>query len=65
MSIINSINIIRPDDWHVHLREGTMLELVTQFSSRVNHRSIVMPNLEVPVTTLEQGKVYKKSRKSQ
>ena len=46
MSRINFINIIRPDDWHIHLREGNMLDVVTQYSSRVNHRSIVMPNLK-------------------
>ena len=60
MSIFNSVNIIRPDDWHVHLREGNMLEAVTLHSSRVNHRSIVMPNLEIPITTLQQGRDYKK-----
>ena len=60
MSAINSIKIIRPDDWHVHLREGDMLEVVTQYSSRINHRSIVMPNLQVPITTSQQGINYKK-----
>jgi dihydroorotase len=59
MSKLNSFNIIRPDDWHVHLREGDMLEAVTQHSSRINHRSIVMPNLEIPITTSQQGTDYK------
>ena len=59
MSVINSINIIRPDDWHVHLREGNMLDLITQHTSRVNHRAIAMPNLEVPITTSQQGIDYK------
>ena len=59
MSIINSIKIIRPDDWHVHLREGNMLEAVTRYSSRASHRSIVMPNLEIPITTSQQARDYK------
>ena len=62
MSIINSIKIIRPDDWHVHLREGNMLEAVTQHSSRVSHRAIVMPNLEIPITTSQQAKDYKNGK---
>jgi dihydroorotase len=45
----NILNIIQPDDWHVHIREGEMLKAVTKFSSRVNHRCIVMPNLEKPI----------------
>ena len=59
MSVIHSIKIIRPDDWHIHLREGNMLKAVTRHSSRVNHRSIVMPNLEIPITTSQQGIDYK------
>ncbi|MDC0226758.1 dihydroorotase [Alphaproteobacteria bacterium] len=56
---INSIQIIQPDDWHVHLRENEMLEAVIQYSSRINKRCIVMPNLTVPVTTLKMGLDYK------
>ena len=55
----NSIKIIRPDDWHVHLREGLMMEAIIKSSSRVNNRCIVMPNLEVPITTTHQGLDYK------
>ena len=61
MNTINSIKIIRPDDWHVHLREGDMLEAVIQHSSRANYRSIVMPNLEIPITTSQQANDYKKN----
>ena len=46
---MEKIEIIKPDDWHVHIREGEMLKAVTKFSSRVNHRCIVMPNLEKPI----------------
>ena len=58
---VNLIKIIKPDDWHVHLREGDMMQAVTQYSSRINHRCIVMPNLETPITTSKQGEKYKNS----
>jgi len=54
----NSIKIIKPDDWHVHLREGNMMKAVNHSSSRVNHRCIVMPNTEIPITTSKQGNDY-------
>ena len=45
------IEIIQPDDWHIHLREGKVLNTVSKFSSRINNRCIVMPNLTNPITT--------------
>ena len=45
-----SIKIIKPDDWHVHLRQGDMMNAVINHSFRINKRCIVMPNLEIPVT---------------
>ena len=58
MSSSNLIKIIQPDDWHVHLRDGEMMEAVTQYSARINGRCIVMPNLEHPVTNRELGLKY-------
>ena len=54
------LEIIRPDDWHVHLREGEMLKAVIKHSSRINSRCIVMPNLKVPITTSDSANKYKK-----
>ena len=54
------LNIIKPDDWHVHLREGEMLKAVINYSTRINARCIIMPNLEVPITTSNLGLTYKK-----
>ena len=59
MNNLDFVEIIKPDDWHVHLREGDMMQAVTQYSSRINHRCIVMPNLETPITTSKQGEEYK------
>jgi len=52
------IEIIQPDDWHIHLREGAILNVVKKFSSRINNRCIVMPNLKIPITTSALAKKY-------
>ena len=62
--MIEKLQIIQPDDWHVHLREKRMLEVVARYSSRINHRCIVMPNLNNPVITFNDGLEYKKEIKS-
>ena len=54
-----NIEIIQPDDWHVHFREGDMLEMVTNFSSRINNRCVAMPNTEIPITDTNKALFYK------
>lgn len=54
-----SLTLRRPDDWHVHLRDGAMLQAVAPATARVFARAIVMPNLSPPVTTVEQGRAYR------
>ena len=54
-----SITIRRPDDWHVHLRDGAMLDHVAPYTARQFARAIVMPNLSPPVTTAEEGRAYR------
>ena len=54
-----SITIRRPDDWHVHLRDGDMLKGVVAHTARQFARAIVMPNLSPPVTTVEAGRAYR------
>lgn len=53
------ITIRRPDDWHVHLRDGAMLDHVAPYTARQFTRAIVMPNLSPPVTTAEEGRAYR------
>ena len=48
----DQISIIAPDDWHVHLRDGEMLNQVVAHTARRFQRAIVMPNLRPPVTTV-------------
>ncbi|MBO6902325.1 MAG: dihydroorotase, partial [Rhizobiaceae bacterium] len=43
------VTLRRPDDWHLHLRDGPMLEAVLPYSSASFARAIVMPNLVPPV----------------
>ncbi|MGI4878533.1 MAG: dihydroorotase [Janthinobacterium lividum] len=54
------ITLRRPDDWHLHLRDGAMLAGVLDHSARVFGRAIVMPNLKVPVTTVADAVAYRR-----
>jgi dihydroorotase len=56
---MQSLTIRRPDDWHVHLRDGNMLRLVAPFTAQQFGRAIVMPNLVPPVTTVEAASAYR------
>ena len=55
----DTITIRRPDDWHVHLRDGAMLATVAPYTARQFARAIVMPNLAPPVTSVEQAAAYR------
>jgi len=55
----NEITITRPDDWHVHLRDGDVLKTIVPHSAAEFGRAIVMPNLKPPVTTTAQAMAYK------
>ena len=54
-----TLTIRRPDDWHVHLRDGDMLRAVAPYTARQFARAIVMPNLVPPVTTPEAAADYR------
>jgi dihydroorotase len=54
-----SLTLTRPDDWHLHLRDGAALAAVVAHSARQFARAIVMPNLKPPVTTAEQALAYR------
>jgi dihydroorotase len=56
---MQTLTIRRPDDWHVHLRDGEMLKAVAPFTARQFARAIVMPNLNPPVTTVEAATAYR------
>ena len=54
------LTIRRPDDWHVHLRDGDMLRAVAPYTARQFARAIVMPNLVPPVTSVEAAEAYRR-----
>lgn len=54
-----TLTIRRPDDWHVHLRDGDMLRAVAPYTARQFARAVVMPNLVPPVTTPEAAAAYR------
>ena len=53
------LTIARPDDWHVHFRDGDLMKSVVGATARQFGRAIVMPNLKPPVTTVEQARAYR------
>ncbi|MEO5627109.1 MAG: dihydroorotase [Dokdonella sp.] len=55
----NQLVLTRPDDWHLHLRDGKMLASVLPDTARRFARAVVMPNLQPPVTTVEQANAYR------
>jgi dihydroorotase len=55
-----TLTIRKPDDWHVHLRDGEMLIRVASYTARQFARAIVMPNLVPPIATVEAARDYRK-----
>jgi dihydroorotase len=56
---VERLTLRRPDDWHVHLRDGAMLASVVDYTARQFGRAIVMPNLKPPVTTVAAARAYR------
>jgi dihydroorotase len=56
---MNTLTIRRPDDWHVHLRDGALLQAVAPATARQFGRAIVMPNLRPPITTTAAAREYR------
>ncbi len=56
---LTSLTIRRPDDWHLHLRDGAMLQAVLPETTRHFARAIIMPNLVPPVVTAAQAEAYR------
>ena len=55
----DSLTIRRPDDWHVHLRDGALLASVVPYTAAQFARAIVMPNLSPPITTIAAAEAYR------
>ena len=59
MTTPQRLTLRRPDDWHVHLRDGDMLKAVAPYTAKQFGRAIVMPNLVPPVTTVAAAEAYR------
>jgi dihydroorotase len=57
---MQTLTLTRPDDWHLHLRDGAALAAVLPHTARQFARAIVMPNLRPPVTTVELAEAYRR-----
>ena len=57
--MVETITLTRPDDWHLHLRDGDVLRDIVPHTAARFARAIVMPNLKPPVTTTEQARAYR------
>ena len=57
---MKKIDIIKPDDWHVHFRENPMIEKLVHETSKLYNRAIIMPNLTSPIVSSKQALEYKK-----
>ena len=56
---MQQLTITRPDDWHLHLRDGALMRSIVQDTARQFARAIVMPNLKPPVTTTGKAQEYR------
>lgn len=56
---VETLTIRRPDDWHIHLRDGDMLRAVLPYTAAQFARGIIMPNLVPPITSVEMARAYR------
>jgi dihydroorotase len=56
---MTTLTLLRPDDWHLHVRDGVQLASVVPFTARQFARAVIMPNLKPPVTTVAAAKAYR------
>jgi dihydroorotase len=59
MTALHTLTITRPDDWHLHVRDGAAMAAVVPHTARQFGRAIIMPNLRPPVTTAAQATAYR------
>src|SRR5262245_65490843 len=57
--MMQTLTIAKPDDWHLHLRDGPEMESVLAHSERRFGRAVVMPNLRIPITTTALAAAYR------
>ena len=58
--MVSALTIVRPDDWHLHVRDGAAMQAVVPHSARQFARAVVMPNLRPPVVDVAQAQAYRR-----
>src|SRR5437763_13101872 len=58
-AMLDELTIARPDDWHLHVRDGAALAAVVPASARQFGRAVIMPNLKPPVATTDAALAYR------
>jgi dihydroorotase len=53
------LKLTRPDDWHLHLRQGSLMSSVVEMTARQMGRAVVMPNLSPPIRTVGESLKYR------
>ena len=56
---MKNLTIRKPDDWHLHLREGDLLKNIIKYTSNNFGRAVIMPNTKVPITNIERALSYR------
>jgi dihydroorotase len=56
---MQTLTLLQPDDWHLHVRDGAYLASVVHFTARQFGRAVIMPNLKPPITTVSQARAYR------
>jgi len=59
MTLPATLTMTRPDDWHLHVRDGAVLQTVVPHTAAQFGRAVIMPNLRTPVTTAAQAVAYR------
>jgi dihydroorotase len=57
--LTNTLTLTRPDDWHIHLRDGEAMQAIVGHTAKQFARAVVMPNLKPPVTTVALAQAYR------
>ena len=58
---MKTLTIIKPDEWHLHLRERLVLKNIINFTAEYFGRAIIMPNTKIPITSINSAISYRKS----
>ncbi len=58
------ITLRQPDDWHLHLRDGDILNTVISPTAKVVKRAVIMPNLQPPITSIQSAISYRERIKN-